>query len=256
LSTYYNIKNRLVNELLVYAEAKLAAEIVLGLRYCAVKLDSGETGLAFSALDNEFLQSDFVGGKNPLSGKPVVELLWKLESHNQLERAVGLAAANALANIKERILLEGDVLKYLNVLPTDKVAMIGHFQPLEPRLKPLCAELKIFEIDDDRLPGVLHYNEIDEFLPQSNIILITGAAFVNDTIDDILPLCTNSRETVILGASTPLVPEAFARTPVTLLSGVKIIASHFVLRSAAEGGGYQRFKPGIKKVNLKVERIP
>jgi len=254
LNTSLNIKNCLVQALSSFAEGRLAAEVVLGLRYCAVRLDSGETGVAFTSLDDEYLQSDFIGGKNPIAGKPVIELLWKLESHLQIERAVGLAAANALSAMQNKTFLEGDTLKFLQILPTDKISMIGHFQPLEPRLKPLCADLKIFEIDHQREPGVLHFNEIDKYLPHSEIVLITGATIVTDTIDEILPLCANSRETVILGASTPLVPEAFSHTPVTLLSGVKITGSNFILRCAAEGGGTQRFKPAIKKVNLKVDK--
>ena len=55
----------------------------------------------------------------------------------------------------------------------------------------------------------------------------------------------------MLGASTPLMPEVFAGTNVTLLSGVVVSDPGAVLRVVSEGGGMRLFGPHIRKVSLR-----
>jgi uncharacterized protein (DUF4213/DUF364 family) len=57
------------------------------------------------------------------------------------------------------------------------------------------------------------------------------------------------REVAIIGASTPMLPDAFSATNVTLLSGVVVEEPKEVLRVVSEGGGMRQFKPYIRKVN-------
>ena len=56
---------------------------------------------------------------------------------------------------------------------------------------------------------------------------------------------------VKLGPSTPLVPEVFVETPVTLLSGI-VIDDDVVLRVVSEGGSMRQLLPYVKKVNLRL----
>jgi hypothetical protein len=56
----------------------------------------------------------------------------------------------------------------------------------------------------------------------------------------------------LLGPSTPLLPEAFADTPVTWLSGIRIENPAQVLRVVSEGGGTRTFSPYVQKVNLRL----
>jgi hypothetical protein len=53
----------------------------------------------------------------------------------------------------------------------------------------------------------------------------------------------------MLGASTPLLPEVFAHTPVTVLSGIIVTHPENILQIVSEGGGMQLFKKNIDKVN-------
>jgi hypothetical protein len=52
------------------------------------------------------------------------------------------------------------------------------------------------------------------------------------------------------------VPEAFAGTPVDLLSGVIVERPEEILRTVSEGGGMRQFKGHVRKVNLAVDRRP
>ena len=57
---------------------------------------------------------------------------------------------------------------------------------------------------------------------------------------------------VLLGASTPLIQEAFQGTPVTMLSGILVPDPEKILKIVSCAGGMQVFKSLIQKVNLPV----
>lgn len=252
MSKEYNISRKLIEGLTGIALGKTTAAVVFGLRYCAVKLDGGECGVAFNFLSEDSHDSEYVGGKVSPADRPAVELLKLLESERSLERALGLATANALAVTEKRDYLSGDILGNLQVRLSDKVAMAGDFRPLEPLLRSQCAELKILELKTDGNDGLIPFEQAENVIPYSDITIVTGAAIVNGTLDKVLEMAQGCRETAVLGPSTPLCPEAFAGTPVTMLSGNLITDADLILRTAAEGGGTRRFKPGIRKVNLRI----
>ena len=58
------------------------------------------------------------------------------------------------------------------------------------------------------------------------------------------------RTCVLLGPSTPLVPEFFKDKGIHLLSGVEVIDAEHVLRIVSQAGGMGKFKKFVKKVNI------
>ena len=73
--------------------------------------------------------------------------------------------------------------------------------------------------------------------------------------DNILNAARLCREVVLLGASTPLISDAFAGTAVTFLSGVIITRPQEMLRIVSEGGGVRSFKNNVRKVNLSLKKL-
>jgi len=125
-------------------------DVRIGLGYTAVQLADGRTGVAFTmGKDAEGCCSAFPGSA-PLAGRPALELLRLFESPVILETVVGLATANALANVRSADAVSGDVLDAVKVLPQDKVAMVGYFHPLVSSLEERVARLDIF---DERAEG-------------------------------------------------------------------------------------------------------
>jgi uncharacterized protein len=59
------------------------------------------------------------------------------------------------------------------------------------------------------------------------------------------------RDVVLLGASTPLLPEVFKPLGITLLSGLIVTDLPGILQTISEGGGMRSFGDYIKKVNIK-----
>jgi uncharacterized protein (DUF4213/DUF364 family) len=229
-----------------------AADVRIGLGYTAVRLADGRTGVAFTFRDEVPAGCAAFAGLRPLAGRPAAELLALLGSADPLEAAVGLACANALANVDAADLRAGDVLERLAIGPRDDVGMVGHFGPLVEPLRRRARSLTVFE----RLPepsGELRpVAEAAAVLPRCDVALLTATTILNGTIDELLRDAAGCREVVVLGASTPLVPEAFAERRVTWLSGVLVVDPEAVLQVVAEGGGMRQFGRHVRKVSRQV----
>ena len=226
-------------------------DVRVGLGYSAVQLDDGRTGVAFTLGKDAGCCSVFPGSL-PLAGRPAGELLRFLESSILLEIVVGLATANAVANVKNARTTSGDVLEVLEVHPGDKVAMIGAFHTLIPTIEERGAKLHVFDEHEDSAAGVKPAHRAYDVLPACDIALITSTTLINGTIDGLLESAANCREVVLLGSSTPLLPEAFHGTPVTMLSGITIDGAAGIMRVVSEGRGTRFFKPFASKWNLPV----
>ena len=128
--------------------------------------------------------------------------------------------------------------------------MVGYFAPLVPRLKKKTDSILIFEKVKERAKDLLPEEEATRLLPECQVALITSTSILNHSIERLLTAAESCREVVLLGASTPLLPEAFAGTPVTFLSGIIVTKATAVLQIVSEGGGMRAFKNNIQKVNL------
>jgi len=241
------------------ARERTLRKVVTGGRFHAVVLDNGSAGMAHLCLDACGEPSRRVADSLPLPATTAVDALATLAS--PARSAVGLATANALANrfdgCGERwghTTTEGDVLDVLELEPDDHVGMVGCFRPVVERIRRRVRRLSIFErgprLTADLLPG----DQVAELLPQCSVALITATTLMNGTIDALLAAAANCREIVLLGPSTPLVPEVFAKSPrrVSLLSGVVVTDAEGLLRTAARGGGSRDFKTSVTKVNIRV----
>ena len=173
-------------------------------------------------------------------------------SEQRTEAAVAMATANALVNTEKAGLLQGDILDHLDLNPGDRVAMIGYFAPMVPRLRRLVSSLHIFEERAKGVEDVLPADQAYRFLPQCQVAVVTSSSIINHTVDEILDASMNCREVVLLGASTPMIPELFKDTPVTYISGIIVNRPMDILRIVSEGGGVRAFREHTTKVNLAV----
>lgn len=166
---------------------------------------------------------------------------------------MGLATANALlAGRSMPDVVEGDVLDAIALTATDRVGMVGHFVPLESRLRAKVASLTIFEKAHRRGTGILPAERAVDLLPTCTVAIVTATVLLGEDPDPLLRATAACREVVLLGPSTPLYPEAFAGGPVTWLSGVVVANPLAVLRVVSEGGGTRECGPFIRRVNLRV----
>jgi uncharacterized protein (DUF4213/DUF364 family) len=233
------------------AEDLRIAEIRIGLTYTAVQLSDGSTGLAMTFLDG-WKQGRRCLEKSPATrGALVSQVLPALGSRQPVEAALALACANALFNRNGLAGEPGNALDLLGLGRSDRVVMIGHFKPLVERVRKQVQGLDIFDCEADREPGVQAASEALTALPEASVALITATALVNQSLDDLLAHTSNCREVVLMGASTPLCPEVFADSPVSLLAGARVVDPPAVLRSVSEGGGMRALNQHLRKFNIR-----
>jgi uncharacterized protein (DUF4213/DUF364 family) len=227
------------------------AEVRIGLVYTGVRIEGAGTGVALTLPPPK--EGDCCRHFDemlPLAGRPAADLLAGLRSGDPVERAVGLACANALCNVPATDHSAGDVRASLDLRATDHVGMVGHFRPVVADIERRAARLTIFELIDRPEGRLRPAHEAVALLPECDLALVTATSLVSDTIDALLRAAQGCRQVVILGATTPLVAEAFAGTNVSALSGVVVRDAAAVLQVISEGGGMQRFKRYVDKVSL------
>jgi uncharacterized protein (DUF4213/DUF364 family) len=237
------------------AGSRRIEDVRVGLTYTAVGLDNGGAGVAYTFKDERFRGCSVFSGIRPLTGKLVAELSALVESNHKIESALGLAIANAVMNVTPQKGLSGDVLEVIEFHPTDKVAMIGAFGPLIPILKRKVQRLDVFEEKPDLSAGAAPAAEALRKLSDYDVALISSTTIINNTVEGLLEAASRCRETVLLGPSTPLVPEIFRDTPITCLSGMTVEDRTGIFRVVSEGGGTRLFQPYVKKWNVAVGRV-
>jgi uncharacterized protein (DUF4213/DUF364 family) len=246
--------DELCDRLLPMAGCRLAADVRIGLGYTAVQLDDGRCGLAYTFRHGTKPGCCVLREAGALCGRSAAELARGAHSQDLITAAVGLATLNALLPLSSQT-SAGDVLDLMSIGPTDVVGMVGYFGPLVAPLKKTSRTLHIFEQRDDAAPEALPESAAKQLLPQCQVVIVSATALLNRTPDGVLADCVRARDIVILGPSTPLLPELFARRGVTILSGAEVIDSQQVLQVVSEGGGTRQFGKAIRKVSLRVETI-
>ena len=232
------------------ATGQLVADVRIGLGYTAVELASGRVGVAFTFRESVRDCCCAFHRMHPLAGRPASELVALLESADPIEAALALACVNALANEVDRRFCDGDILDHLELRPDDNLGMVGHFEPLVAQLKESVRSLTIFDQRTDLDGNIRPAAQALDTLPRCQVALITATTIINHTIDDLLASAGACREVAIIGPSTPILPDAFLGTNVTLLSGIVVQKPKEVLRVVSEGGGMRQFKRYVRKVSL------
>jgi uncharacterized protein (DUF4213/DUF364 family) len=228
------------------------ADVRIGLGYSAVLLEDRRAGVAYTFLHELGTGCSVFRGLRPLAGRRASDLLALFDSPNLVESSIALATSNALSNTMDTGLLEGDVLDHVKLMPIDSVAMVGYFRPLVCTLRKMAGDLRIFEQVNYPKGESLAEHEAYEFLPKSQVALITSTSILNHTVDELLIAARSCREVALLVASTPLIREAFEGTSVTILSGVVIRHPGKIMRIVSEGGGMRLFGTNVEKVSLRV----
>jgi uncharacterized protein (DUF4213/DUF364 family) len=249
------IARRIRDALRAEAAQAHVVDVRLGLGYTAVVIDSATGGVAYTPREDLAPGCSVLHAGGALAGRPATDLLSFLESSRPLERAIGLATANALvAGRKSKADLRGDILRALALNPADRVGMVGCFEPLIAPLQAQVASLTIFERSGGRTAGVEPAERARDLLPTCSVALITSTTLITESLEALLDAAAGCREVALLGPSTPLLPEAFVGTPVTWLSGIRIERPAEALRVVSEGGGTREFSPYVQKVNLRLPR--
>jgi hypothetical protein len=193
-----------------------------------------------------------VGGVGTLAGRSASELAKLAYSESSLSATIGMAAINSILEVdsnKCKSLNAGEML--LEKGAGKKIALVGYF-PFIPRVRKVAKEFWIFE--KLPFPDTLPESEAEKFIPQADVVALSGTTFINHSIEKLLSLCKDNAYVMVLGPTTPLSPVLFDYG-IDVISGTMVTDTEKVLRYISEGATFRQIKEGVKLLTmLKDER--
>ncbi|MCX5854485.1 MAG: DUF364 domain-containing protein [Deltaproteobacteria bacterium] len=231
------------------AEDLVVEAVRFGLSYVGVSLNNQHMGLAALLLHELPPGCSVFPEAGKIAGTRASSLLKNLvEGRNPLEKALGLATANAMMH-PETAEDERDSLSIINLTPKDRVAMVGLFTPMVPKIEATGAKLSVIEKNPARMkvPG---REEREKILRECTVAIITATTLLNDTLEEVLSGLGEPRHVALLGPSTPLCPEIFGGTPVSHMGGSIVRDTGKVMQIISEGGGTTAMRPYLRFINL------
>jgi uncharacterized protein (DUF4213/DUF364 family) len=247
----------LVDKLLQDLTDGAVDQVIIGLHWTAVSIyveNVRYCGLSSTVSIPHRHGSGFdVPDAGHLTEYSAVDLANFCKSNSATLASVGTAALNALlqqrpAMVYQQINAEELIVEF----GSDKnVTIVGHF-PFTERVRAVASTLYVLE--NNPAAQDLPASMAPEVIPQSQVVAITGMAFVNKTLENLLSLCQPDAKVIILGASTPLHPLLFDYG-IDYLSGALTVNIDAVLQTVAEGAVYRQItKAGLKLVSAQKER--
>ena len=232
---------------------------VVGLFYTGIKLSAGTAGTC--ATPREAIPGDVccpvsaqaVPFPGRLQGRPAAALMQDALSDDGLRRAVGIATLNALAELcwqrrphPDVALLPGkDAFDATEIGADDGVVIVGAFIPFLKELKRRRQPFLVLEqnhlLKPEEMPFYRPAETAADIVPSADVLLVTGATLLNDTLEGLLAMARPEARVTVLGPTVGLLPDAFLARGADVLGSVRITQPDAFLDLIAEGGAAPHF---------------
>lgn len=247
----------------------LAVErVVIGLFFTGVKLSDGNAGVCYTPIKTipEAVccpsSARAMPSSGELRGKPAAALLDESWTGSAVRKAVGIATLNALsAGLWERdpgapyVLQEGvDALDTLEIGDDAHVVVVGALAPFLKVLKRRGKPYRVLELDPttlkpDELPYFAPAVSAPTEVPYADVLVVTGTALINDTLEDLLALARPDATVVVVGPTASMLPQAFFRRGVDIVGGVLVTDPDPLLDVLSEAGsGFHFFGKSAERI--------
>jgi len=243
-------------------------DLVIGIFFTGVKLSTGHAGVAFTPIGDipEAVCCPTTAARMPqagnLKGMPVLEAVRYAVEKNVLKSAIGVAAINGVTQLylesgfkaEGKIVNGADGFDLLKIGPHETVSLVGAFGPYIRRLKTTGNPFFVIErnplpLREDEKQFYRPESEMAPALEKSNVVVITGTAIVNQTIDAVLSRLKRGARAAIIGPTASILPDAFFRRGVGVMAGVRISDPDSMIRILKEGGSaYHLLKECCEKI--------
>lgn len=235
-------------------------DVRVGLGLMAVELDNGLIGVTYVLSGEIGHTCSTLPQAGGLVGMPAEEIAkWAVEGNNVIRSALGLAVLNSAAKFEQLKRIDqpqgADAVFSVEIQPKDCIGIIGHIGPVISRLQDRDNEIMVFERNKDKVGQNYPESAQPELLPKCQVVFATSATLINGTLEKILQYCSNAREIVMVGSSTPMYPEAFAGTGVTVLSGMRWLSSNSdqILMGISQCAGIKQLTKYGEKISVNVK---
>lgn len=221
--------------------------------FCTIELEDGAFGLSYVLLGDTLQTLLATHGRAqdaPLAGADAMALAQRLADGNGVERAIALAAINALTDsVWRRVGYEpppaGNSLGDVVLGPQDHLGMIGFFPPLVQRVADAGGRLCVVEMNADmvarqrgRYPNIT-IGQDRSLLASCNLVVGTSTMLINHTLDDMLAAAPLATRFAVIGPSAGLWPDALFERGVTLLGGTRVTDPRAFADALAVGGSWR-----------------
>jgi hypothetical protein len=221
-------------------------EVLTGAYWTAVT--SRKCGLASTFRDEGHPHPRGVKDVGHLTQKSALELAEYAFSDYSLEASIGMAAINSLIEVEENRCVEKNASEILMEKGQGKdVAVVGHF-PFIPELRKKTKNLWVFE--QRPLEGDLRPDKAKDILPRCDIVGVTGTAFINHTLEDLLR-SAKGKFILLIGPTTPLAPFLF-NYGIHVLSGTVVVNKDEAFRCISQGATFREVR-GVRRVTMMKE---
>jgi len=215
-------------------------EIRRGIHWTAVV--SIHCGLSSTMIRDQCCEDDGESVfQESLSRLTALEIARYALSDNIARASLGLAAINSLTEIDLSKCVElnaGDLIA--EKAKGKNVSVIGHF-PFVDDFREVARNLWVMELHprpEDRVA-----QDAEQFLPQSDIVAISGTTLINHTLPGLLRLCPGNSIKLLLGPTTPM-SEVLFDYGLDVVSGSMVTDEAVVLRHISEGANFRQLKRG------------
>ena len=197
------------------------------------------TGLATTYREMDLQHSDhpcMVKDAGSLIGKKAGELVEYARSEDTVSASLGMATINSLLEVDESQCVERGAYDILAEKGRGRdIAVVGHF-PFIPKLRDVARNVWVIE---KRLrPGDFAESEAARILPKAEVVSLTGTAFINHTIEDLLSLCRGSY-VVLTGPTSPLSPVLFD-FGISAICGTSVANAEEVIRFISQAATFKQ----------------
>jgi uncharacterized protein (DUF4213/DUF364 family) len=227
---------------------RLESQGEMDAEFCAIELEDGAFGLSYVLLGDTLaaLLRAHGAGALPLAGAEPLTLARRLMDGDAVERAIALAAINALTDsVWRQVGYEpppaGNSLGDVTLGAQDHLGMIGFFPPLVKRVAEAGGRLSVVEMNAgmvarqrERFPNV-HITLDRADLNPCNVVVGTSTMLLNDTLDAMLAAAPNAKRFAVIGPSAGLWPDALFERGVTLLGGTRVVDAKRFREAMAAG---------------------
>jgi len=199
------------------------------------------------------LPRDALKQERPLVKEPGVllektpkELAQMVYSESLLEAAIGMATINSLLEVDLHSCTELNAAEViLDKGEGKRVAIVGHF-PFLPRVREKAKALWV--IEKNPREGDLIETDADRFIPEADVVALTGTSLTNHTLSHLLELCRPGAFVIMLGDTVPLSPVLFD-FGVHALSGTRVIDPGLALKCVSQGANFRQIK-GTRRLTM------
>ena len=154
-----------------------------------------------------------------------------------------------------------DAFDELDVTRYKKTVVVGALVPMLKKLIAANADFHVLEQDprtlkERELPYYAPANQAYRYVPDADLLVITGVTILNDTLPGLLAMAKPGAEILITGPTASMVPEPFFRKGVTMLGGIQVTKPDELLDIISEGGsGYHFFGKYAERTVIRKKEV-